>query len=187
MSTLDVAIVVDNADTDPLSPEEWFAGLSMDDVRSLLAVHPRIPAGRRDPGRPNIVLVCGGREYKNLGLVDSVLTEYAHDNGIDLLVEGGARGADRMAREWAERSGVQFATVPALWDYYRRHGGYGRAGPIRNRAMLLIRPSLVIAFPGGNGTADMVDAAGAAGVQVWFPEGVPGTLFKRRVDTDERR
>jgi predicted Rossmann-fold nucleotide-binding protein len=35
--------------------------------------------------------------------------------------------------------------------------------------MLLLRPDVVIAFPGGAGTADMVRAATAAGVKVWQP------------------
>lgn len=51
---------------------------------------------------------------------------------------------------------------PADW------GSLGKAaGPIRNSLMLTeANPSLVIAFPGGKGTADMISKARAAGVKV---------------------
>jgi len=41
-----------------------------------------------------------------------------------------------------------------------------RAGPERNAAMLGLGPDLVVAFPGGSGTAGMVRLAKAAGVEV---------------------
>jgi hypothetical protein len=46
--------------------------------------------------------------------------------------------------------------------------GLGRkAGPIRNEQMLSEgQPHLVVAFPGGRGTAHMVGIARAAGVEV---------------------
>jgi hypothetical protein len=44
---------------------------------------------------------------------------------------------------------------------------YGRlAGPKRNARMLEWKPNLVIAFPGGAGTSNMVKQANAAGVTV---------------------
>ena len=78
-----------------------------------------------------------------------------------MVIEGGARGADRLARLWARARGIHVATVDALWDYYDNG-----AGPIRNQAMLQLRPDVVVAFPGGTGTADMVKRAKAAGIQV---------------------
>jgi hypothetical protein len=78
------------------------------------------------------------------------------------IIEGGARGADKLARQWAEDRGVPVATYPAEWD---RHGV--SAGPIRNRQMLEDgKPDMVLAFPGGKGTANMVEQAHRAGVLV---------------------
>jgi hypothetical protein len=53
--------------------------------------------------------------------------------------------------------------VFAEWN---RHGN--KAGPIRNATMLAMKPpvKLVVAFPGGSGTADMVAKAKAAGLEV---------------------
>lgn len=54
----------------------------------------------------------------------------------------------------------------------RKHGR--AAGPIRNQQMLDEgKPHLVVAFPGGTGTADMVRRAQAAGVLVLVGEAKP--------------
>ncbi len=107
------------------------------------------------------VLVCGGRYYADADRVSHVLTAAYAQYGITLLIEGGAPGADRMARVWAQRKGVHVATVDALWHSYRK-----RAGPLRNAAMLQLKPDMVIAFPGHEGTADMMKQAREAGVPV---------------------
>ena len=56
-------------------------------------------------------------------------------------------------------------TRPADWKQYGRG-----AGPIRNREMLQYsEPDIVVAFPGGAGTADMIRAARTAGYPVVQP------------------
>jgi hypothetical protein len=51
---------------------------------------------------------------------------------------------------------------PAQWDRYGE-----AAGPIRNAWMLEFgKPDLVVAFPGGRGTADMISKARKAGIEV---------------------
>jgi hypothetical protein len=78
------------------------------------------------------------------------------------IIEGGAKGADRLAREWAIERGVTYTTFKADWGKYR-----AAAGSLRNTAMLdMGRPSMVLAFPGGKGTANMVKQAQARGVLV---------------------
>jgi hypothetical protein len=58
--------------------------------------------------------------------------------------------------------GVPVSAHPADWF---SHGK--AAGPIRNQEMLAMEaPALVVAFPGGRGTADMVRRARKAGVDV---------------------
>jgi hypothetical protein len=77
-------------------------------------------------------------------------------------MEGGARGGDRCARNWAISRGVTYRTFDADWTRYRH-----RAGPIRNQQMLDEGcPDLTIALPGGKGTTDMVLKSRAAGVTV---------------------
>lgn len=112
------------------------------------------------PGRRRIVLVAGGRAFTDADLVDRALT--AADPGM--LIEGGARGADRLCREWAQAHGVQVLTMDALWDHYGR-----RAGMVRDAAMVEVARRLsavLVAFPGGDGTADCVRRAVGAGMVV---------------------
>jgi hypothetical protein len=72
------------------------------------------------------------------------------------------QGADQLAFEWALGNGHPAFPFPAPWKIYGR-----RAGPLRNSRMLgWGRPSMVVAFPGGDGTADMVAQAKKAGVFV---------------------
>jgi hypothetical protein len=79
-----------------------------------------------------------------------------------LVITGGARGADSMAHEWAVSRGIPTEVYMAEWGRLGR-----KAGPIRNQRMLQQgRPDLVIAFPGGRGTANMIGQANAAGLEV---------------------
>lgn len=110
------------------------------------------------------VLVCGGRDYADREKVDGKLSLILgrRDRSLLRIVTGDAKGADQLAQDWAERHGVRCTMYIAEW------GKHGRAaGPMRNKRMLdETKPDLVLAFPGGAGTADMVRQARAAGVLV---------------------
>lgn len=107
------------------------------------------------------VLVCGGRDFKDFDRVVVVLDNL--DPPATLIIHGGAPGADQCAGAWAERRGIPTLRFPAEWEKYGR-----RAGPRRNQRMLDEgKPDLVVAFPGGRGTADMLARADKAGVVVW--------------------
>lgn len=111
------------------------------------------------------ILVCGGRDYQNVSAVRHALTALHAKRGITLIIEGGALGPDRLAREWAIASGIPHQTFDADW---KAHGK--AAGPLRNGRMIAEgKPDGVVAFPGGRGTADMIGKAQAAGVKVWQP------------------
>ena len=104
------------------------------------------------------VIVCGGRYFDDRERVFAVLDRIAPGH----VIEGGATGADRFAYEWATVRGVRHTKVNPDWNTY----GYA-AGPIRNQKMLDdYHPALVVAFPGGRGTADMVQRAIKRGVRV---------------------
>lgn len=82
-----------------------------------------------------------------------------------VIIHGDARGADTLADAWAQRHKVAVVSFPANWEKDGRS-----AGNKRNQQMLDVgRPDLVVAFPGGAGTADMVKRALAAGVEVYQP------------------
>ncbi len=104
--------------------------------------------------------VCGGRDYQDGRLVFRVLDKLRPSS----VVEGGQEGADTLARMWAESRGVTCATEAADWKSWGP-----AAGPIRNAAILRNhKPDAVLAFPGGKGTADMLDKAERAGVRILY-------------------
>jgi hypothetical protein len=104
------------------------------------------------------VLVCGGRNYSDEAAIRAELSRFPPGTTI---VHGGATGADSLAGIAAAELWLFVEVHPAYWDKYGR-----RAGPIRNQEMLDSGIDLVIAFPGGRGTADMVHRARKAGVKV---------------------
>ena len=108
------------------------------------------------------VLVCGGRDFSDRERVFDVLDAFHDAATIDLIIEGGAKGADTYSAWWADKRGVARERYEADWE---NQGSF--AGPARNKRMLDEgKPDLVIAFPGGRGTADMVRKARKAGVEV---------------------
>lgn len=108
------------------------------------------------------VVVCGGRDFDDWEVVKVVLGAIHTFEPITELIEGGATGADLLARMWAEwEADVPVTTVRAEWRKYGK-----RAGIIRNAKMADMRPDLVIAFPGGRGTQNMIMQARSRGIQV---------------------
>lgn len=85
------------------------------------------------------IIVTGSRDWTDYEVLGRALA--AHEP--DLIVEGGARGADMVARLWAHENDVKWHTVAADWKAYGK-----AAGSMRNIKMLEEFPeALVIAFP----------------------------------------
>lgn len=104
--------------------------------------------------------VTGGRAYSDTDHVDRILTVLWPFQ----LGEGGAHGADLLCKRWVKaRALCAVTTYPAEWDAYGKS-----AGPVRNRFMLDdFKPHMLVAFPGGAGTADCIRAAHERGIPVW--------------------
>jgi hypothetical protein len=113
------------------------------------------------------VLVCGGRDYTDRDHIHNTLCEIDAKRGpITCIIHGCATGADNEGMLWAQMMAstrkVVHAPFAADWHTHGR-----AAGPIRNQRMLdKGKPDLIVAFPGGRGTADMVRRAKAAGIEV---------------------
>lgn len=110
------------------------------------------------------VIVCGGRDFNERDRLFVAMDDLQLELGITMVIHGDARGADRLAGEWAKSRGIHVAAVPALWDFHDR-----QAGPLRNAAMLTLGPVAVIAFPGGAGTASMIRMASTSGIPIYQP------------------
>lgn len=93
-------------------------------------------------GTQHTVLVCGSRTCNNTKLVesklDAILSNLGHHNC--LILEGGALGADRLARIWAVKRGVETKVERADWAKHGKSAGFKR-----NKVMI-DQASHVIAF-----------------------------------------
>lgn len=129
---------------------------------------------------PLRVLVCGGRDFgvcpfskyddpaawtkaaKEQSILKSNLDYLLTKSKIEVIIHGGAKGADSLAGVWAKENNIRVEVYKADWERYGK-----KAGILRNEEMLkLSKPSLVIAFRGGRGTADMKRRSRFAGVPV---------------------
>ena len=111
------------------------------------------------------VLVCGGRDFgkeaKERWFVQDYLDIQHLDRPITHLIQGGARGVDEEAKSWAETNNLPNTEYPANWGLYGKSAGYKRNVQMLEGG----KPDLVIAFPGGKGTAMMIKLAKDAGVE----------------------
>src|SRR4029077_1738687 len=111
------------------------------------------------------MLVCGSRDWTDRDVLEGWLDEIASVLRISVVIDGGQRGADTMAFEWANNHGLNWERYFAKW---REKGN--AAGWSRNRRMLREgQPTLVVAFPlpQSRGTWHMVRIAKEAGGPTW--------------------
>lgn len=88
------------------------------------------------------ILVCGGRDFHDRVVLFGALDHYHREFTIKCVIEGGAKGADLLAREWAEANNICVMEFPANW------GSGKAAGIVRNARMLKYgQPDMVVAFP----------------------------------------
>lgn len=108
------------------------------------------------------VLVTGGRDYRDGARLSAELHAIHRATPITRLVDGSAPGADQLAHVWACMNDIDSVRYPAEWAAFGK-----MAGSIRNQQMLdEERPDLVVAFPGNDGTRDMIMRAVQAGIEV---------------------
>jgi len=114
------------------------------------------------------VLICGGRTFASPEDQDphhyKLQTSYYKDRCFrlyevrkpTLIIHGNANGADKIIGEYlCSTYCIPTVAVPADWKLNGK-----TAGPIRNRKMLIDwEPDMVIAFPGGKGTTNMIEQA----------------------------
>lgn len=122
------------------------------------------------------LLVAGGRDYDDAATLDTVLNRIHRERCIGVLIHGAYRGADSLADRWGMMTpGIVLMRFPADWAALG-----GAAGPERNQRMIDAgRPQAVVAFPRkngqlGDGTADLIRRALAAGLPVWKPRAAWG-------------
>ena len=121
------------------------------------------------PSRSLVIAAGGGRDLAwPQQRVAAELLARSSGRLVHLLLHGGARGADAAIGRAAQQLGWSALVMPAQWQLHGR-----AAGPIRNRELLeqaiakavahtspgSLASVLVVAFPGGPGTASLVREA----------------------------
>lgn len=112
------------------------------------------------------VIVTGGRAYNKGEVVFNTLNKLHKKTPITTMVQGGAQGADRLARLWARKKMISIVSFHPDWEKLGKI-----AGPIRNALMAEAGADLIVAFPGGRGTADMIETGEEWGIPIIVMDG----------------
>lgn len=110
------------------------------------------------------MLITGSRNYADRDTLLDAIEYYLGETYIEdvIIIEGGARGADRIAREHALDMGYVVETYPVNWEKYGK-----KAGVIRNQEMVDNGADICLAFPleDSIGTYDCIRRAKNAGIK----------------------
>ena len=115
---------------------------------------------------PCRILCCGDRNWKDKQAIELMIKNRLAEYQIETIIEGEARGADKLSAEVAKELGISVLPFSADWSKYGR-----AAGIIRNQQMLDEgRPDSVLAFHDdikkSKGTKDMTRRAVKAEIPV---------------------
>ena len=101
------------------------------------------------------IIIAGGRDFDNYGLLHSRMNRYLQDTDLRkvVIVSGGAKGADELGELYADGKGLPMVRYRANWALHGK-----AAGPIRNKLMAE-RADALVAFWNGcsRGTGHMID------------------------------
>lgn len=108
------------------------------------------------PSEPFVVMVCGSRGWKDERAIGDALTELQPD----LVIEGGAKGADTLGRHVARFLNIRTETYLPLKSYPSPQRYHMRNDEMLNAA------SYVLAFWDGKsrGTKSVIDKVEARGL-----------------------
>jgi len=99
--------------------------------------------------------IIGSRKFLDYTELQSKLLWLFNVNTITGITSGGAKGADTLAKKFAEDFGISYTEFPAQWDVYGKSAGFRRNHFIVNDS------DIIIAFWDGvsKGTKDTLDKA----------------------------
>jgi hypothetical protein len=109
------------------------------------------------------VCVCGGRNFKEKEFLYNTLDKLLFIRKDFIIINGDAHGADKLSTQWAIERNVYYELYRADWKKYKN-----AAGPIRNKQMIDSHIDLLVAFPGGKGTKNMIEQCKKNNIKVWL-------------------
>lgn len=121
------------------------------------------------------IIVAGGRDFNNYGLLKLTLKEYIErleivDLSQVIIVSGAAKGADTLGEHFAYDYGIDIRRFPAKWDEFGKSAGIIRNCEMANYAGKAI--GVLFAFWDGKsrGTKHMIEVARKRGLEVHIIE-----------------
>ncbi|MFU2318866.1 SLOG family protein [Rahnella sp. PCH160] len=108
------------------------------------------------------VLICSGRFYAGISTLTRVLDLYSQSENIRVLIHGGHPSSGGAIEHWARDANVHIVRYPANW------AAHGKYAEIRRNIFMLedSRPDIILAFSGGEDTADCIGLAKSKGIKV---------------------
>ena len=99
--------------------------------------------------------IVGSREFTDYDLLCREVAKIQETQTIDLIVSGGAKGADTLAKKFAAKNRIPL--MEFLPDYSR----YGRGAPLQRNTLIVQNADWVLAFvtPTSKGTWDTIRKA----------------------------
>jgi predicted Rossmann fold nucleotide-binding protein DprA/Smf involved in DNA uptake len=108
------------------------------------------------------VAIVGSRNFHNYDLFLKHVNDFIEKYDFpDKIISGGAKGADTLARRWAEEYGVTIKEYFPNWSLGRC------AGPLRNKD-IITNSTHMLAFPSkdGSGTQNAIKLAKEKGIKI---------------------
>lgn len=109
-----------------------------------------------EPTDEIFIAISGSRTITNPFVVNEILSTCIPENAV--LILGGARGVDTLARNWAIANGIDYIEFSADWEGLGKSAGY-----TRNKLMHVCSHSTLAIWDGeSRGTKHMIDMASEA-------------------------
>lgn len=105
------------------------------------------------------LIIAGSRNFDNYELAEKIIDFYIERNKVNTreleIISGGAKGADRLGEEYAEKYGIKLTRYKANWVKYGK-----QAGIVRNSQMAKEGDALIAFWDGmSRGTKNMIETA----------------------------
>lgn len=87
------------------------------------------------------ILIFGSRDWNNYKVILNVMNRLKAKYGDFVLIEGGCKGADLLAKKAAIECNIEYEEYPADWTLGKK------AGPLRNQKMIDEgKPDMAVCF-----------------------------------------
>lgn len=128
--------------------------------------------------------IVGSRTFNDYDKLCSVLDWIKSYMGysFDVIISGGAKGADSLAEQYAKDNNITLSVHPANWKKYGK-----RAGFLRNKEIIK-NTEICVAFWNGisKGTADDIELCNKYVKECWIYNFEEGILYNKTLTIKEK-